>query len=103
MQVARRAGATGGTVIRGRLADFEQFAELENSKVDEEREILCILAPLNASKQIMEDVNREFGITTEANGIISSIPTTPNKSPPTEIATITHMPDKPIEVPTTFG
>lgn len=75
MQVARRAGATGGTVIRGRLADFEQFAELENSKVDEEREILCILAPLNASKQIMEDVNREFGLTSSANGIVFAVPT----------------------------
>ncbi len=75
MQVARRAGATGGTVIKGRLADVEQFAELNNSKADEEREILCILAPLNASKQIMEDVNKEFGLTSSANGIVFAVPT----------------------------
>lgn len=75
MQVARKAGATGGTVIKGRLADVEQFAEYIDSKVDGEREMLCILAPSKASKQIMEDVNREFGLTSSANGIIFALPT----------------------------
>ena len=75
MQVARKAGATGGTVIKGRLADIELVSELESITIDEEREILVILAPLKTSKQIMEDVNREFGITSKANGIITAIPT----------------------------
>ena len=75
MQVARKAGATGGTIIKGRLADTELVAELENTEIDEERELLIILAPLKTSKQIMEDVNREFGINSKANGIITAIPT----------------------------
>ncbi|MBE7046198.1 MAG: hypothetical protein E7396_02160 [Ruminococcaceae bacterium] len=75
MQVARKAGATGGTVIKGRLADAEFVSELKNTQIDEEREILVILAPLNTSKQIMEDVNREFGMSSKANGIITAIPT----------------------------
>ncbi len=75
MQVARKAGATGGTVIKGRLADVELVAELENTVIDEEREILFILAPLKTSKQIMEDINREFGINSKANGIITAVPT----------------------------
>ena len=75
MQVARKAGATGGTVIKGRLADIEQFAEISSAELDSEREILCILAPLNTSKQIMEDVNASFGISTKANGIIVAVPT----------------------------
>ena len=75
MQVARRAGATGGTVIKGRLADTAPVAELENTQIDEDRELLVILAPLKTSKQIMEDVNREFGINSKANGIITAIPT----------------------------
>ncbi len=75
MQAARKAGATGGTVIKGRLADVEQFAEFVNTEVDGEREILCILAPLNVSRQIMEDVNRDFGLTSPANGIIFAVPT----------------------------
>lgn len=75
MQVARKAGATGGTVIKGRLADVEQFAELKNMGMDGEREILFILAPLKVSKQIMEEVNKEFGLTSDANGIVFAIPT----------------------------
>ena len=75
MQVARKAGATGGTVIKGRLANIEQFGDISKNAVDGEREILCILAPLKTSAQIMEDVNREFGVTSAANGIIVSIPT----------------------------
>ena len=75
MQVARKAGATGGTVIKGRLADTERYAEFITTQVSEERELLCILAPLKVSKQIMEDVNKEFGITSAANGIIIALPT----------------------------
>ncbi len=75
MQVARKEGATGGTVIKGRLADVEQLAALGNAKIDGEREILCILAPQKTSKQIMENVNSQFGITSEANGTVFAIPT----------------------------
>lgn len=75
MQVARKAGATGGTVIKGRLADIEQFVDISKNNLDDEREILFVLAPLKTSAQIMEDVNREFGITSAANGIIVSVPT----------------------------
>ena len=75
MQVARKAGATGGTVIKGRLANIEQFADLGKTEVDGDREILCILAPLKTSAQIMEDVNKDFGTTSPANGIIFAIPT----------------------------
>ena len=75
MHVAKKAGATGGTVIKGRLAEFEQFAELGKNEMDGEREILCILAPLKTSEQIMNDVNKEFGLTSKANGILFAIPT----------------------------
>lgn len=75
MQVARKAGATGGTVIKGRLAEIEQFAEIGKTNLDGEREILCILAPLNTSKQIMNDVNKQFGLNTDANGVLFAIPT----------------------------
>ena len=74
MQIARKAGATGGTVIKGRLADVDQFAEFIDAKVDGEREMLCILAPSKLSKQIMEQVNGEFGLTSPANGIIFALP-----------------------------
>lgn len=74
MQTAKRAGATGGTIIRARVADaaaFEQFVDMQDQ---EEKDILAILSPGSACRQIMEDVNREFGLNTEANGIVCSIP-----------------------------
>ena len=74
MQTAKHAGATGGTIIRSRMADaaaFEQFVDMQEQ---EEKEIIAILSPGSACRQIMEDVNREFGLTTEANGIICAIP-----------------------------
>ena len=75
MHVARKSGATGGTVIKGRLADFERFSEFIDAEADEERELLFILTPSKISAQIMEAVNAEFGISSEANGIIFSLPT----------------------------
>lgn len=75
MHVARKAGATGGTVIKGRLADFEQFAEYWDTTADGEREMLFILAPSKVSRQIMENVNAEFGLASPANGIIFALPT----------------------------
>ena len=75
MQIARKAGATGGTVIKGRLAEVELFAEMGKTDMDGEREMLCILAPLKTSKQIMDDVNKEFGLNSDANGILFAIPT----------------------------
>lgn len=74
MEVARKAGATGGTVIKGRLAEIEQFAELGKSQIDGEREILCILAPIKTSKQIMDAINQQFGLNSDANGILFAIP-----------------------------
>ena len=75
MQIARKAGATGGTVIKGRLAEVEHFAAINKTEIDGEREILCILAPQKTSKQIMIDVNKDFGLTSEANGIVFAVPT----------------------------
>lgn len=75
MQVARKAGATGGTVIKGRLANIEPIADIAKNEIDGDREILCILAPSKTSAQIMEDINKDFGINSEANGIIVAIPT----------------------------
>ncbi len=74
MSVARKAGATGGTIIKGRLASFGQFADASKLETGGEREMILILAPLSTSKQIMEDGNKEFGIKSDANGIIIALP-----------------------------
>ena len=40
----------------------------------EEREIIMILAASNIATQIMDAVNKEHGIRSEANGIIFALP-----------------------------
>lgn len=74
MQIAKKAGATGGTIIRGRLAGVERLEQFDEIKVEEEREIISILAPIKNCKEIMDNVNDEFGISSKAKGIVCALP-----------------------------
>lgn len=74
MKTAKSAGATGGTVIRGRLLGAEMLKQLDDKNVQEEKEIITILSPAVISGQIMNEVNKEFGLRTEAKGIVCAVP-----------------------------
>ncbi len=74
MQTAKKAGATGGTVIKARLAEAQEIEAYANTKLEEEKEIVTILAPNSIRNQILEDINREFGLKSEAQGTVLSVP-----------------------------
>jgi len=74
MRCAKKAGATGGTVIRGRMAGAEILRQLDDVDIQEEKEIIAILSPVSGSGAIMSAVNREFGLRTEAKGIVCALP-----------------------------
>ena len=74
MKVAKKAGATGGTIMRGRLSDAEKLGQYGEEVVDEEREIISILAPIATCKDIMESVNSEYGFNTSAKGTVCALP-----------------------------
>jgi ABC-type Zn uptake system ZnuABC Zn-binding protein ZnuA len=74
MQTAKRAGATGGTIIRARMAGAEQLDQIMDTVVSEEKEIIAIFSPENVSAKIMEDVNEEFGLRTKAAGTVCAVP-----------------------------
>ena len=74
MQTAKKAGATGGTIIKARLAEAQEIEAYANEKLDEEKEIVTILAPDSVRNQILEDVNAEFGLKSEAQGTVFSVP-----------------------------
>ena len=74
MQTAKKAGATGGTIVRARLAGNDTETVFQGMELQPEREILAILAPDRIRDQVMEDVNREFGLRSEAGGILCSLP-----------------------------
>ncbi len=74
MQIARRSGATGGTVIRARLAEAEKESQFHGITLQEEKEIVAILAPDSIRNQLMEDVNSECGFRSEAQGVLCAVP-----------------------------
>lgn len=74
MDAARNAGAGGGTVIHARrLGDGDQLNFLGIS-IQEEREIAGILCHREDRKEIMKAIHNKCGLTTEAQGMIFSLP-----------------------------
>lgn len=61
------------SVIRAPLTnpEMEQFGDVD---VQEEKEIVTILASSAISGKIMEDVNREWGLRSEAKGMVCALP-----------------------------
>lgn len=76
MQTAKRAGATGGTILRARLAGSERLQQFDEPGMEqgEEKEIILILAPASNAGEIMNEVNREHGLKTEAKGVVCAVP-----------------------------
>ena len=74
MQTAKKAGATGGTILRARLASAEKLEQYGDIAAQEEKEIIAILAPVGVAAKIMEEVNKEHGFHTEACGMITALP-----------------------------
>lgn len=72
METAKKAGATGGTVLRGRLADADRGERFIGIKLEEEREIVAIMAPGSTRGAIIEAVNRDEGLRTDAQAVICS-------------------------------
>ena len=74
METARQAGAMGGTVLRARLADGSVMDQVGETEVQQEREIITIFAPAGTAAKIMEEVNRNHGALSEANGMVMALP-----------------------------
>ncbi len=74
MQTAKKAGAMGGTILRARLASADKLEQFGDIAVQQEKEVIAILAPEGAAAKIMEDVNKEHGFHTEACGMITALP-----------------------------
>ena len=64
----------GGTVMRARLSESSMMEQIGEFAVQEEREIITIFAPAGTATKIMEEVNRNHGVMSEANGIVIALP-----------------------------
>ena len=73
MDTARKAGARGGTVIRARFSGEEGAEQLHGFTLQQEKEMILIVASGERRKQIMEAVNEKHGLSTEAAAMICSL------------------------------
>ena len=73
MQAAKKEKATGGTVIYGRSLGSSRTI-LANLTIEPEKDIVLNIVPKEIKKQVMESINKETGVKTEARGLIMSIP-----------------------------
>lgn len=74
MEAARRAGAAGGTVIKGRREGIGGPMRFMGISTQEERELVIILVPKEIKRNTMEEISRSCGIQTEAGGMVLSMP-----------------------------
>jgi nitrogen regulatory protein PII len=74
MTVAREAGATGGTVINARGLDHQKTVKFFGVSIQNEKEIIIMLTSRDRKVPIMQAVSQAYGITTEAEGLVFSLP-----------------------------
>jgi len=74
MDVAKEAGATGGTVIHARGLGGEETLNFMGMSVLPEREIVFILTNSANKANIMQAISQKCGMMTEAQGLLFSLP-----------------------------
>ena len=74
MKTARQAGASGGTIIRSRLANAEQAEDFYGMQLDSEKELLVMLVSSSSRNAILDAINSEYGLRSPAQSVIMAIP-----------------------------
>ena len=74
MSTAKARGARGGTVIKGRLSGLEELEQAYELELKPEREIVAIVVPTELRGPIMEAINAEHGLRSEAQAALCSLP-----------------------------
>ena len=74
MALARDAGATGGTIVNARGLVHKGPVKFFGISVQDEKEIITILAGRDKKVAIMHAVSKAYGINSKAKGIVFSLP-----------------------------
>ena len=74
MNAARAAGASGGSILHSRRVGNEKATEFWGLSVQEEKEIILILANAENKLAIMQAISDACGIRSDAKGIVVSLP-----------------------------
>jgi hypothetical protein len=74
MDKAKEAGATGGTILKTRRIGIEDSIKFFGISVHAEKEMVAILTARSHKNAIMTAINQDFGLNSEAKGIVFSLP-----------------------------
>lgn len=74
VNAARKAGARGGTILKGRRSNSGKVSQLLGISRQEEQEFVMIVAPKAQKREIMAAINQACGLGTDAHGTVLSLP-----------------------------
>lgn len=74
MSAAKRVGAQGGTVIKGRGLGNKEAEKLFGFQIEPGREIVLNVVEESIKNKVMEEITKVVGIKTPGRGIILSLP-----------------------------
>lgn len=74
MSVAKKNGANGGTLIRGREVGTKSSFKFFNVEVEPEKDILLIVCKEEDKNKIMSGILEKYGANTEAKGVCLTLP-----------------------------
>lgn len=74
MDTARACGAKGGTVIRARWAGSQTVEKFAGITLQDEKEILAIVASRKEQAHIMEEINRLHGLRSSPQAVVIGLP-----------------------------
>lgn len=74
MNAAKKAGASGGTVIRGRGLGNKEAVKLFGFEIEPGRELVLNVVEEDIKNKVMEEITKEVGIKTPGKGVCISLP-----------------------------
>ena len=73
LDIARSLGARGGTILRARWSGDNHFEQYHSMTLQSEKEVIAIVVPTELRNPIMDAVNSQFGMGTEAQAVVLSM------------------------------
>lgn len=74
MDTARKAGVRGGTIIRGRWAGDEGFAQGYGiTTLQAEKELIFMVVPTEIRNRVMDAITGQHGLRTDAGAMVTAI------------------------------
>ncbi|MBQ5363739.1 MAG: hypothetical protein IIU09_01975 [Bacteroidales bacterium] len=73
-EAATKAGARGGSVIKGRGTANPEAEEFFNISIQPNKEVVFILVTADIKDAVMRSIYKESGLTTNGQGIAFSLP-----------------------------